>query len=185
MRPKELFISIFAVLFRYRSFWQKLKDNMPSDTSGLLRDYAVPVIALTQLCKFPLIGVPRPAMFFSIATFLIDVGVLYLLIGGAVYLVDPERPEKIQSDMLTVFSYSMTPVWISELFYFTGVWSWLFAVSAILYTVVISRYGFNLLCEPHTADSRNALRKITLFQVAVNCAVFFLEKALMRLFNFI
>lgn len=184
MGVKELFSAIFALLFRHRKFWLDLRQSNPGGEFNVLRDYAVPVIALVQLAKFPLIGVPRSAMYFAGANFLVDIATLYLLAGGAAYLLEHERSESIQSGTLTVFSYAMTPVWIFELFCFTGNWSWLFAFVAIAYTLVIVRNGLIVLLALDSALSATALRNISLFAFAVNSATFLLVRALIRLFNF-
>jgi len=59
MGVKELFSAIFSLLFQYRKFWKNLKEGATGDEFNVLRDYAVPVIALVQIAKFPLIGLPR------------------------------------------------------------------------------------------------------------------------------
>jgi hypothetical protein len=185
MAPKELFSSVIAVLFRYRSFWRNLKEAPPPDETTLLREYAVAVIALVQLCKFPLIGVPRTAMFYAIANFLIDVGALYILVGAASYIVEHDRTKHSPGGMLAVFCYSMTPVWISELFYFAGTWSLLAAVLGIVYAIIINRHGLVEYIGFDTAVSGAALRNIALIQVVTGGAVLLLLRAVMRLFNFI
>ncbi len=108
----------FATVHSGANYW---KEGIQSDDEfNVIREYAVPVIALVQIAKFPLIGVPRPAMFFAIANFLIDIAALYLMTGGAAYLLEQERPEVSKTGTLTILCYSMTPVWLCELFYFTG-----------------------------------------------------------------
>ena len=184
MGIKELFSTIFSVLFRYRKFWLDLKDATQGEEFNVLRDYAVPVIAIVQLVKFPLIGMPRPAMFFAIANFLIDVAALYLMMGGAAYLLYRDRSEHIHSGMLTVFCYSMTPVWLFELLYFTGSWSWFFAFFALIYTLVIARNGLAVMLDFEGDLASPALRHTAIFVVIVNTSVFLLVRAVMRLFNF-
>jgi len=184
MGVKQIFSAIFAVLFRFPGFWRDMKEGIPDEDFNVIREYAVPVIALVQIAKFPLIGVPRPAMFFAIANFLIDIAALYLLIGGASYLLDRDRPERIQAGTLTILCYSMTPVWLCELFYFTGNWSMLIAFLALSYTLVISRSGMTVLLDLDSGVSGASLRNAALFLVTVNSAVFLLLRAVMRLFKF-
>jgi hypothetical protein len=186
MGVKELFSAIFTLMFRHNTLWRNLKDKkgITDDEFSVLREYAVPVITLVQLAKFPLIGVPRPAMFFAIATFLIDIAVLYLMTGGAVYLLAQERSESFKARTLTVFCYSMTPVWLFELFYFTGTWSWFFAFLAISYTLFIGRNGLILLLDLDATVSARALSNTALFVVMVNTVAFLLISSLIRLFNF-
>ncbi|NMW21580.1 MAG: hypothetical protein HKK67_08110 [Chlorobiaceae bacterium] len=186
MGVKELFLAIFSLLFRYGNFWNDLKKREVThgDEFNVLRDYAVPVIALVQLAKFPLIGLPRPAMFFAIANFLIDIAGLYLMMGGAAYLFARENTETPQGGIVTVFCYSMTPVWLFELFYFTGRLSWLFAFIALSYALVIGRKGLAVMLDVISGVTGNALRNTALFVITVNTAVFLLIRAVMRLFNF-
>jgi hypothetical protein len=179
MGLKELFASIFAVLFRHHSLWQDLKLSDRMDESAVLREYAIPVIAVVQFVKFFLTGNPRQAMVMAIVDFLIDVGALYLLIRGAAYLFERERQEAV-----TVLCYSMTPVWIFELFYFTGNWSWFFAVSALIYCLVISRNGYLVHLDRNAVLSGQVLKIAAIFLVTVNSAAFLLIKAVMRSFNF-
>ncbi|NTU97692.1 MAG: hypothetical protein HGA62_07770 [Chlorobiaceae bacterium] len=185
MGPRELFSEIIAVLFRYRTFWSRLKENPPADETSLLREYAVPVIALVQLAKFPLIGVPRTAMFYAIANFLIDVAALYIFVGAATYLAEHDRSANSPSGILAVISFSMTPVWISELLYFAGPWSWLSAAVGILYAIVISRHGLVAYSGLEPGVSGNAMRNITLMQLLTGGTLFLVLRAVMRLFNFI
>jgi hypothetical protein len=185
MDPKQLFSEFVSVLFRFRTFWNRMKENPPADETGLLRDYAVPVIALVQLAKFPLIGVPKPAMFYTLANFLIDVGALYVITGAASYLAGNDSSKKNQQGMLTVFCFSMTPVWISELFYFASPWSWLAAAAGVIYAIVISRQGIVAYLGLEPGASGALLRNIALMQLLTGGVVLFLLRAVMRLFNFI
>jgi hypothetical protein len=184
MGVKELFSAIFTLLFRNSVLWRDLKKEEVADEFSVLREYAVPVIALVQLVKFPLIGVPRMAMIFTLATFLIDVAALYLMTGGAVFLLAQDQTERFKAKTLTVVCYSMTPVWLFELFYFTGPWRSLIAALALGYTLVIGRNGLKLLFAPDTTLSFPALRNTALFVVMVNTVAFLLISSLIRLFNF-
>jgi hypothetical protein len=184
MGVHELFSAMFTLLFRNSALWRDLRKGEVADESSVLRDYAVPVIALVQLVKFPLIGVPRTAMIFTIATFLIDVMALYLMTGGAAYLLPQQQTESCKSKILTVFSYSMTPVWLFELFYFTGLWSWLFAAFALGYTLVIAKNGLKLLLDLDDTLSTSGLRNTAFFVAMVNMLAFLLISSLIRLFNF-
>jgi len=184
MGVKELFLAIFTLLFRNNSLWRDLKKGVPGEDFNVLREYAVPVIALVQLAKFPLIGVPQPAMLFAIINFLVDIAVLYLITGGVSYLVTREQSESGKAMMLNVIGYSMTPVWLVELLYFTGSRSWLFAVIALSYTLVIGKNGLTVLFDLEPAGSRPVLRNAAFIVVMVNIVAFLLIGAAMRLFNF-
>ena len=184
MGVKELFVAIFTLLFRNRSIWRDLKKGISGKEFNVLREYAVPVIALVQLAKFPLIGVPQPAMLFAIINFLVDIAVLYVLAGGVGYLVARERSESCKAMILNVVCFSMTPVWLFELFYFTGLLSWFFAVIAIFYALVIGKNGLTFMLDLEPVASYPALRNTALFVVMVNIVAFLLISAAMRLFNF-
>lgn len=184
MGVNELFSAMFSIMFRNSTIWRAIKRGELSGESGVLREYAVPVIALVQLIKFPLIGVPRSAMIFAIATFLIDVAALYLMTGGAIYLLAQPRTESFKSKVLTAFSYSMTPVWLFELFYFTGPLRWFLAAFALAYTLVIGRNGLKFLFDHDETFTVSALRNTGFLVVMVNTAAFLLISSLIRLFNF-
>lgn len=184
MGVKELFSAMFTLLFRNSALWRDLKKGEFADESTVLREYAVPVIALVQLVKFPLIGVPRMAMIFTIATFLIDVAALYFMTGGAVHFLAQKQTESVKTKILTVFSYSMTPVWLFELFYFTAPWSWLFATLALGYTLVIATNGLKLLLDLDATPFASGLRNTALFVAMVNTVAFLLISSLIRMFNF-
>ncbi len=183
MSVTELFSAIFRLLFHNSGLWHDLKKGSEGDESSVLREYAVPVIAMVQLVKFPLIGVPRTAMIVAIVNFLIDIAALYLMTGGAGYLLAQERTESIKARTLTVFCYALTPVWIFELFYFTGFPGWLFAFLALGYALVIGRKGLQHLIELDKPFSASALRNTALLVVMVNTVAFLLISSTMRLFN--
>jgi len=182
MSVTELFSAIFRLLFQNGRFWHDVEKGGERDEFSVLREYAVPVIAMVQLVKFPLIGVPRAAMIVAILNFLIDITALYFMTGGAAYLLAQERTESIKARTLTVFCYSMTPVWLFELFYFTGFPGWLFAILALSYTLFIGRNGIKLLFLDRPF-STSALRNTALFVVVVNMVAFLLISSTMRLFN--
>ncbi len=184
MGIKELFVAIVTLLFRNRTLWRTLKEELPGKEFNVLREYAVPVIALVQLAKFPMIGVPQPAMFFAITNFLMDIAVLYLVAGGVGYLTAREQSESSKAMVLKVVCYSMTPVWLVELFYFTGIQSWLFALLALSYALVIGKNGLTILLDLEPTLSRPVLRNSAFFVVLVNIVAFLLISAAMRLFNF-
>ena len=183
MSVKELFAVLLTLLFRNRKLWAELKESIPGKEFNVLREYAVPVIALVQLAKFPLIGTPRPAMFFAVTSFLVDVAALYLVGGGVLYLLARERSESFKAVILMVICYSMTPVWLGELFYFTGIWSCVFAILAMVHTIVTSRNGLVLVLDLEKAVFRSALRNIALVIAVITSLVFLLMTAAMRLFN--
>ena len=184
MGVKELFVATITLLFRNSTLWRDLKEGIPGKEFNVLREYAVPVIALVQLAKFPLIGVPQSAMFFAITNFLVDIAVIYLITGGVGYLVAREQSESSKAMMLNVVCYSMTPVWLCELFYFTGHWSWLFAFIALSYTLLIGKNGLSVMFDLEPAVSRPVLRNVAFFVVMVNIVASLLINAAMRLFNF-
>jgi len=180
MSIKKLFSTIIALLFSHRQFWEDYRSGKAGVVDNVLKDYAVPVIALVQLVKFPLIGIPRQAMIIAIATFLVDVAALYLITGGIMRFFDG-TPQNRQEQMITaVIGFSLTPVWLAEPFYFLGSWSWVFASAAILFSLFISANGFSLLFD---RINQSAMRNSALLLVTVCVAVFVVERGMLRLFN--
>ncbi|KZK73805.1 MAG: hypothetical protein A3K90_03120 [Pelodictyon luteolum] len=177
---KQLFGAMVAVLFRYRRFWLELKAGAWPEGLDVQRAYAVPVIAMVQLLKFPLIGVPRPAMFFAIASFIIDVAAFYVLSGATSRILFQEKAGEMEGGVVTVLSYAMTPVWLFELFYFTGSWSWIFALLALGHMLLISSSGFSSLFSL----SGRSMKTAALFAGVLQASVFVLYMSLVRLFNF-
>jgi len=177
MPLKQLFSAMMAVMFRYRNFWARVREGEWPEGVDLLRSYAVPVIAMVQLLKFPLIGVPRPAMFYAIASFLLDVAALYLLSGGMLKLLLTDDPARIEGKVVTVLAYGLTPVWLFELFYFSPLWSWMVALLALGHTLLIAWYGFSLLL----GVSGRPMLRAGFFLAGVQSIVFMLSMSLMRL----
>jgi hypothetical protein len=182
MGVKALVLTVLAVLFRPGTFWKELKR----DDQGVnaLKDYAVPVIAVVQLCKFPLVGVPRTAMLFSLVTFIVDVSVIYLLAGGIMRLFDRQQKENVQDAVLTILCYALTPVWLFELLYFTGGWSWFFAAAALSYALVIGRMGFAVMLDAAGAGRTEGFAgKAGLLIIMTEIAAFLVIRGLLRFFT--
>lgn len=130
-----------ALLLQTRTFWQEFSAGRLPAGREVLGAYAVPVIAVVQVLKFPLVGEPRPAMFLAIATFVIDVAALQLAIGGASRLLERQAGEP-DADVPAIVAYAMTPVWLSEPFAFTGpLWAGV-AVLAIAWSLLVATRGF-------------------------------------------
>jgi hypothetical protein len=181
MGLKILFATVFAVLFTPGSFWRDLKNGDLSQNP--LKDYSLPVIAVVQLCKFPVIGVPRTAMMFSLVSFIVDVSVVYLLAGAIVYLIDREQPEAVQQRVLILLSYALTPVWLIEPFYFAGGWSWFFAAAALSYALVIGKSGMSVLLEEEVGRFEWLPARTAVLFIMVNTASYLLIRGLIRFFN--
>lgn len=174
-----------AILFSFRQFWEEFFSQSSDVPQGnVLKDYSVPVIAMMQLVKFPLIGVPRLAMIVAIATFLVDVAALYLVAGGLSGFIDNGRNRSQPPEEATALAgFSLTPVWLVEPFFFIEGWNWLFAALSICYAFLICRSGLVVLAGRTMRPGRSAMRNSALLLVTVSTAVFFVERALLRLFN--
>jgi hypothetical protein len=181
MSLKTLFLTVFSLLFTPGKFWRELKETNPSINA--LKDYAVPLIAVAQLVKFPLIGVPRTAMMFSLISFIVDISALYLLAGAVVYLLDRDYPEALQQRVMTVLCYSLTPVWLFEPFCFTGRWSWYYAAFALTWALFIGKSGFSLMLHEENAHREGATPKAALLIILVNIASFMVLRGFIRFFN--
>ncbi len=183
MDVKRLFLTIRAVLFSCRKFWTDFRAGSPGIGANVLKEYSVPVIAMVQLVKFPVIGVPRHAMITAIASFLADMAAIYLLAGGTMRLFDRERNSDVEESVTALTGFSLTPLWLAEPLFFIDGWNWLFAALAIVYATLLWRCGFLLLLERKTPSSGSALRNSSILLVAVSVAVFLLEKGMLRLFK--
>ena len=183
MNAQEFFMAIVNILFRNVTLWCSLKESIVGKESDILRQYAAPVIVLVQLIKFVIIGQPRAAMLSGITSFLVDSAGLYLISGAVIALLGKDRSESFKGVVLTVICYAMTPIWLSELFSMTGVWSVLFFLVALSHTVVVSRNGLITMLDLDALQYRSILRNITLLLVVVNSVAFSLLSASIRLFN--
>ncbi len=184
MDVRKLFLTIRVVLFSCRKFWADFRASGSGSGANVLREYSVPVIAMVQLVKFPVIGVPRQAMITAIASFLADMAAVYLLAGGTMRLLDRENRNDIEEGVTALTGFSLTPVWLAEPLFFIDGWNWFFAAAAIVYAMVIWRCGFLLLLDRKSSPSGGgALRNSLFLLAAVSVAVFLLEKGMLRLFN--
>ncbi|MCF8383618.1 MAG: hypothetical protein K9G39_08535 [Chlorobium sp.] len=183
MDVKKLFLTIWAVLFSCRKFWTDFRAGAPGIGANVLKEYSVPVIAMVQLVKFPVIGTPRQAMITAIASFLADMAAIYLLAGGTMRLLDRENRNDIEESVTALTGFSLTPLWLVEPLCFIDGWNWLFSAAAIVYAMLLWRCGFFLLLERKAPPAGSALRNSSILLVAVSAAVFLLEKGMFRLFK--
>jgi hypothetical protein len=181
MGLKKLFMTMFSVLFHPETFWKEVSENRRQVNA--MKDYAAPIIALVQLCKIPFIGVPRMAMFFAIISFIVDVAVLYLLSGMIVNLIGRDQADSVQDDVLTMLSYSLTPVWLAEPFYFMGSWRWLFIVAALLHTLLISKFGLQAMLNKEVPHVDALSGKSALLVATATLTSFMLMNGLVRFFT--
>lgn len=136
MTLKNLFSAFAAVMVTPGVFWAERGNGRYRDMDAI-REYALPLIALAQLLKFPIIGVPRPAMFYALFCFIVDVAVLLMLSG----IGSKRRTEQ------GLAAFMLTPFWVAEPFYlFTGS-GWIFALFAVCYVLLLQRYALNRLEE--------------------------------------
>jgi len=178
MGVKWLFATIFAVLFKPETFWRDAREQLGEVNA--MRDYAAPLITIAQLCKLPFIGVPRMAMLLAIFGFVIDVAVLYLLSGAIGSLAGPDRSESLQVDVMTVLSFSLTPVWLAEPFYILGVWRWLVMAAALLYAVLLTRLGMHALLDIESPKIETLSKKSGVLMATATFISFMLIGGLIR-----
>lgn len=181
MGVKWLFATMFSVLFKPEAFWKDARKQLGE--LNAMRDYAAPLITIAQLCKLPFIGVPRMAMLLAIFGFVIDVAVLYLLSGAIGSLAGPDRSESLQIDVMTVLCFSLTPIWLAEIFSFLGVWRWLVMAAALLHAVLMMRGGMYALLDIKTPKIEALWRKSGLIMATVTFISFMLIGGLIRLFT--
>ncbi|MBM3423603.1 MAG: hypothetical protein FJY09_10245 [Chlorobi bacterium] len=183
MDIKRLFLSIAAVLFSRRKFLQDFFSARSSAELNLQKDYALPVIAMVQLVKFPLVGTPRLAMYTALATFMLDIAALYLVTGGMIRLLGSGQAAASDTDAAALAAFSLTPLWLVEPFYYFGGWSWLFASVAAVYAVVILIDGINELFKRNPPPVRVPHANASLLLVVVSIALFVVERGIIRLID--
>lgn len=181
MGLKWLFMTMFSVLFHPEAFWTEHAERR--DGVNALKDYAAPVIAMVQLVKLPLAGVPRSAMILAIVSFIVDVSVLYMLAGAIATLAGRDRRESLQEEVLTMLCYSLTPVWLVEPFYFVETWRWLFLAGALLHVFLILKPGIHATFE-HDVPHIDALTgRSALLTFVATMASFMAMTGLIRMFT--
>lgn len=181
MGLKRLFTLLFSVLVHPELFWQESRKALRD--LNAMRDYAAPVIAMVQFVKLPFIAVPRMAMLLAISCFIVDVAVLFLFSGTLYSLSSCQRSESAQHDILTVLSFSMTPVWLVEPFYFTGWLRWVLMVIALLYAVVITRLGIQAMFRSEHSGREVFSWKTGFLVAAATLISFMLISGLTRFFT--
>ncbi len=181
MGLKWLFRTIFSVLFHPEAFWKE--TGVHRRDVNAMKDYAAPVIAMVQLCKLPFMAVPRAAMYLAVVSFVVDVAVLYLLSGLLVSVLGYDTPESVQDDVLNLLSFSLTPVWLAEPFYFTGPWRWLFISVAISHALLISRFGLRAMLEKEIPQVDAHFGKSAFLIAAATITSFMISNGLIRFFT--
>lgn len=183
MELKKLFFTIAAVLFSRRKFWQEFFSSGTDSESNIPKDYVLPVIAMVQLVKFPLIGTPRLAMITALLTFMLDIAALYLVSGGMLRLFDGSRSGVTDTAAAALAGFSLTPVLLAEPFYLLGGWSWLIAAAATGYAVIILHEGMSRLFKRDLSPLRPPVRNPALLLVGVSTALFIVERGFLRTLN--
>ncbi len=181
MGLKWLFTTMFSVLLHPEAFWNDQGKGRVEVNA--MKDYAAPVIAVVQLVKLPLVGVPKSAMIMAIVSFIIDVAVLYVLSGAIASVVGHDRGETVQDDILTMLCYALTPLWLVEPFYFVGSWRWLFLVAALLHTVLILKPGLRFTLGSESPHIEALTVKSSLLTMVATLASFTAITGLLRIFT--
>ena len=181
MGLKWLFAMMFTVLVRPEAFWKELRGQR--EEVNAMKDYAAPVIAMVQLVKLPLVGVPRSAMIMAIVSFIVDVSVLYLLSGAIATIAGRNRKASLQDDILTMLCYALTPIWLAEPFYFADLWRWVFLVGALVHTVLILKPGLHATLDMETSQVDALMGKSALLTFTATLASFTAMTGLIRIFT--
>lgn len=181
MGLRWIFSMMVSVLLHPEEFWKRARQEL-RDVNAL-RDYAAPVIAMAQFLKLPFVGVPRMAMLLAIISFVIDVAVLFLLSGVILASCSREPSESVQRDIMTVLSFSLTPVWLAEPFYFSGWWRLVVTLAALVYAVVITRFGMSVLPEKTQCRNESFSRSSVFLVAAASLISFMLTSGLARFFT--
>ena len=145
---RQFFLTIRDVILKPGKFWNDVSAAGGHDSLDALRSYAVPLVALAQIVKFPIIGVPRPAMIYGIINFILDVAVLYLLMGLYTAVLDEAHGKDGATAAALVPCFSLTPFWILEpLFLFDRI-GLFFAGAGVLSALFIANTAVAVL-YPH------------------------------------
>jgi hypothetical protein len=183
MDLKNFFLTILAILFTPRRFWQEYSFRTPESGENLQKDYALPVIAMVQLMKFPIIGTPRLAMFNALATVVLDIAALYLITGVMLRLLERERIVLPETAATALAAFSLTPIWLAEPFYFLGGFSWLIAAVATGWAIRILGEGMRFLFERHPLSANPPQRNAALLIAVVSAAIFLVQRSFHRLID--
>ncbi|NTU69109.1 MAG: hypothetical protein HGB02_09605 [Chlorobiaceae bacterium] len=181
MGLKWLFTTMFSVLVQPQAFWKEGAGRR--EGVNAMKDYAAPVIAMVQLLKLPLVGVPKPAMIMAIISFIVDVAVLYLLSGAIASIAGRDRTASMQDDILAMLCYALTPVWLAEPFYFANAWRWLFLVVALVHACFILKPGLHATLDMATPHVEALTGKSALLTSAATLASFMAMTGLIRIFT--
>lgn len=182
MGVKWLFRRLFSVLVHPVLFWKEVRDGEAGVNA--MKEYALPVIAMVQLCKFPVIGVPRTAMILTLVSFAVDVSVLYLVAGVLTRMIGTRSRATVSDRVMTVLSYALTPLWIVEPLFFTGrITGMLFAAAALVYAVMIIRAGLAAMFDDMGKNIDGLHAKSALVLVMASSASFLVMRGLIRLFT--
>jgi hypothetical protein len=181
MGVKWLFMTMFSVLFHPEAFWKEQGERR--EGVNAMKDYAAPVIAIVQLVKLPLVGVPKPAMILAIVSFIVDVAVLYLLSGAIASVAGRDRNTSLQDDVLSMLCYSLTPIWLAEPFYFAGIWRWLFLAAALLHAFLILKPGLQATLDREVPQIDALTGKTAMLTFAATLASFMAMTGLIRIFT--
>jgi hypothetical protein len=181
MGLKWLFMTMFSVLFHPEAFWND--QGRRREGVNAMKDYAAPVIAVVQLVKLPLVGVPKSAMIVAIVSFIIDVAVLYVISGAIASVVGHEQGETVQDDLLTMLCYSLTPLWLVEPFYFIETWRWLFLGAAVLHAFLILKPGLRATLGSESPHIETLTLKSSLLTLVASLASFTAITGLLRIFT--
>jgi len=181
MTIRQILAVIAGLFSRPRQFWQEMMQPEVTGRNDMFREYAVPVIAVMQLCKFPLIGEPRPAMLFALFSFVLDIAALYLLSGifSSATSDAGSRSETAAGGRIPVFA--LTPFWFSEPFFFAGTWGGVAVTAAGLLGMAFTAFGLGVLQEAGAGFS--SLKKVWLsgMLVLVIAVCFLLQRAVIDL----
>ena len=175
--------AVWSVLVKPVSFWKELSSGGLYGNDDVLRDYAAPLIGVVQIVKFPLIGVPRPAMIYGVVNFVLDVAVLYLLVGvfGALAGDEPDGASPLRASVLPCFA--LTPFWLAEPLFFIDRWGAFIACGALLHVLVVVNAGIGVLRsgrEPLAAKRYYPLQAVTALSLLLG---FILMSGVMRILN--
>ncbi len=180
---RQFFLTVRDVIFKPGEFWHDVSAAGGRDSLDALRSYAVPLIALAQIAKFPVIGVPRTAMIYGIINFVLDVAVLYLLMGLYTAFLDETRGKDGATVAALIPCFSLTPFWVLEPLFLFDRLGLFFAGAGVLTALFIANAAFTVLYPHRLPLPAKVSYPLQLVTALGTMLTFFLMNGVMNIFT--
>ena len=180
---RQFFLTIRDVIFKPGKFWSDVSAGGGHGSLDALRSYAVPLVALAQIAKFPIIGVPRTAMIYGIINFILDVAVLYLLMGLYTASLDEARGKDGATSAALIPCFSLTPFWILEPLFLFDRFGLFFAGAGVLCALFVANTAVAVLYPHRLPLPAKVSYRLQLVTALGTMLTFFLMSGVMNIFT--